>query len=100
MFLPRLSGEMECLCNMEKFNTVIKVTKIGRVDNPVHPWNDFGESLPFHLGFFIKEPVVGERFNVGYINYKAQGISTSMVTKIINENTFETCNSIYKWEEQ
>jgi hypothetical protein len=42
-------------------------------------------------GKFIKEPVVGESFFVGY------GYSTSTVTNIIDENTFRTRNSIYQW---
>lgn len=75
-----------------------KITKIGKVENPVHPWSNFGESKEFHVGWFIKEPEIGERFNLGYINYQNGGISTSPVTKIINENTFETLNSIYRYE--
>lgn len=77
---------------------VYKITKIGRVENPKHPWSNFGESKEFHVGFFTKEPEIGERFNLAYINYQNGGISTSPVTKIIDENTFETLNSIYKYE--
>jgi hypothetical protein len=77
---------------------IYKITKIGKVENPFHPYSDFGESKEFHVGDFIKEPTVGERFNLSYINYQNSGISTSPVTKIINENTFETLNSIYRYE--
>lgn len=42
-------------------------------------------------GFFINEPVVGQRFYVSHY------YSTSVVTEILNENTFKTLNSVYKW---
>ena len=77
---------------------IYKITKIGKVENPVHPYSDFGESRDFHVGIFIKMPEEGERFNLGYIDYQNGGISTSYVTKIIDENTFETLNSIYRYE--
>ena len=77
---------------------VYKITKIGKVENPVHPNSDFGESKEFHVGGFIKNPVIGERFNLGYIDYQNGGISTSYVRKIIDDNTFETLNSIYRYE--
>jgi hypothetical protein len=75
-----------------------KITKIGKVENPKHPWSDFGESKEFHVGVFTKEPEIGERFNLLGIDLKNRGISTSPVTKIIDENTFETLNSIYRYE--
>ena len=74
------------------------VYKIGKVDNPTHPNSDFGESLPFHVGYYTKPPEVGERFNLMGISYREQGISTLPVTEIIAENTFKTLNSIYKFE--
>lgn len=83
---------------MSNFFVLYKITKIGSVDNPTHPESNFGESLPYHIGYFTGEPIVGERFNLGYINHKAAGISTSMVTKIINNKRFETLNSIYEYE--
>ena len=76
-----------------------KVTKIGKVENPQHTWSDFGESKEFHVGVFTNPPQIGERFNLIGYNWGNQGISTSPVTKIIDENTFETLNSIYKYEE-
>jgi len=66
-----------------------KITKIGRVENPTHPWSDFGESKEFHVGFFIKEPEIGERFNLAYINYQNQGISTSRQIELLKEE-YET----------
>ena len=91
---------------MEKWNVYVnnkimekyKIKKLGKVENPTHPHSDFGESKEYHVGYFIKEPIVGERFNLGYINNNYQGISTSIVTKIIDENTFETLNSVYKYD--
>lgn len=74
-----------------------KVTKIGRVEKPYHDNSTFGESKPFHVGLFVREPIVGQRFNLlttmGYM-----GISTSPVVKIVDKNTFETLNSIYRYE--
>lgn len=77
----------------------IKVTKLGSVENPHSNNSTFGESKPFHVGRYESDPVVGERFvayPIDYVEYR--GISTSPVTKIIDSNTFETLNSIYKWE--
>ena len=78
--------------------TTYKIWKIGKVDNPVHHNSDFGESLPFHVGYYTKPPEVGERFNLMGISGRERGISTSPVTEIIDENTFKTLNSIYKFE--
>lgn len=77
---------------------IVEVEKIGKVENPVHPNSDYGDSKQYHVGIFTKEPVVGERFTTVYINSQESGISTSPVTEIIDENTFKTLNSIYKWK--
>ncbi len=77
---------------------IVEVEKIGKVENPVHPESDYGDSKQYHIGIFIKEPVVGERFITGYINLQGRGINTSPVTEIVDENTFKTLNSIYKWK--
>lgn len=69
----------------------IRLTKIAEVENPMHPLNI--EVGYVKDGYFIKPPVIGERFWVGY------SWSTSVVTEIINDNTFRTLNSIYQWEE-
>ncbi len=75
-----------------------KITKVGNVENPYHKNSDFGESKPYHVGIFIKEPEIGERFNLAYIDWQHGGISTSPVVKVIDEKTFETLNSIYTYE--
>ena len=75
---------------------LIKTTKIGRVGNNN---SNFGESKEFHVGYFIKEPIVGENFKTQGYSFEHEGIRTSVVTKIIDKNTFETKNSVYKWEE-
>ena len=84
---------------MEK--RLIKITKIGKPENPKHPDSDFGESAEFHLGWFTKEPIIEESFRLLPVNiYNGlEGIVTTRVTKIVDENTFHTLNSIYHWEE-
>ncbi len=79
---------------MEKY----KITKLGNVDNPKHKNSNFGESKEFHVGYFVENPVIGQSFILIGFNYANQGIITSKVTKIIDENTFETLNSVYKFE--
>jgi hypothetical protein len=76
---------------------IIKITKIDKVRDSL---TDFGGSSPFHIGHFIKNPEIGERFQLLGVSPDPgeQGISTSLVEEIINENTFKTRNSIYHWE--
>lgn len=52
-----------------------------------------------NLGFFVEEPKVGQRFIINPISYRynERGLSTSLVRRVIDDNTFETVNSIYKW---
>ena len=80
-----------------------KITKLGSVENPYHKNSIYGDLEDYYLGYFTKEPKIGERFNLTPIKSFGKpylgGISTSPVTKIIDDNTFETLNSIYKWEE-
>lgn len=78
----------------------VKITKLRSVENPHSKNSTFGESADFHLGMFSDYPYVGERFNLYPFssNYEERGISTSPVTKILDDNTFETLNSVYKWE--
>ena len=76
------------ICDMK-----VKLTKLRESDDPLHPGNipegyETTRSLPSSL---FKPPTVGERFNL-------QTFSTSGVQEIINDNTFRTYNSIYKWE--
>lgn len=76
-----------------------KITKLGKVDNPVHKFSDYG-NIP-RIGQFTKQPTIGERFELYPIGWKPElaGISTSPITEIIDEFTFKTLNSIYKIEE-
>lgn len=43
-------------------------------------------------GEIRSKPTVGERFWVG-----VKGWKTSTVQEIIDERTFKTCNSVYRW---
>jgi hypothetical protein len=43
-------------------------------------------------GEIREKPEIGKRFYVGY------GWSTSPVQEIIDERTFKTFNSVYRWE--
>ena len=74
-----------------------KITKIGSVDNP-YIESTFGESKEYHIGLFVGEPELDESFHLIGVSYTNQGIITTPVTKIIDDNTFETLNSVYKWE--
>ena len=76
-----------------------KITKLKAVDNPKHGKFGYGDLEDYYEGVFIKEPTIGERFNLLPIHparHYLGGISTSPVTKIIDENTFETLNSVYR----
>ena len=76
-----------------------RIKKLKAVDNPVHGSIGYGDFEPHYEGYFTKKPIIGERFNLQPINsvsHHLGGISTSPVTKIIDENTFETLNSVYR----
>ena len=76
-----------------------KIKKLKAVDNPVHGNYGYGDLEDYYEGIFTKKPTIGERFNLKPINERKPhlgGISTSPVTKIIDENTFETLNSVYR----
>ena len=80
---------------MEKY----RIKKLKAVDNPTHGSFGYGDFEPHYEGYFTKKPIIGERFNLQPINsisHHLGGISTSPVTKIIDENTFETLNSVYR----
>lgn len=81
---------------------IYKIKKLGKVENPFHPNSFYGDLEDYYLGYFTKKPEIGERFNLIPIRSFGKpylgGISTSPVTKIIDENTFETLNSVYRYE--
>jgi hypothetical protein len=69
---------------------IIRLTKLKEVENPRHPYNiPVGE---VHEGQFIEKPEIGSPFWCGH------DWRTSLVTEIIDDSTFKTLNSIYKWE--
>jgi hypothetical protein len=67
----------------------VKLTKLRDCDNPRHPNNIIAGSQ--RIGNAHYQPTVGERF---WVN----SFSTSLVQEILDDNTFRTYNSIYKWE--
>ena len=76
----------------------IRLTKVFELSDAIFPNNI--EKGAIRVGFFTKEPTIGERFG---ITDTIQGIhfeifSTSDVQEIIDEHTFRTYNSIYHWE--
>ena len=80
---------------MEKY----RIKKLKAVDNPTHGSIGYGDLEPYYEGIFTFPPTVGERFDLLPIHpakHHLGGISTSIVTKIIDENTFETLNSVYR----
>lgn len=67
----------------------IKLEKLQELPDALHPNNvEVGYTKE---GYFVEEPRIGECFWVGDF-YR-----TSFVKEIIDENTFKTCNSIYRW---
>ena len=81
-------------------NKFVRVKKLRSVENPFHKNSFFGESVPYHEGIFQDNPKVGSSFVVLPIGLEPgkKGLYTSEVTKIMDENTFETLNSVYHWE--
>lgn len=67
----------------------IILEKISELPDAMHPNNI--EVGHLQTGELISEPEVGKCFWVGYF------WRTSIVKEIIDENTFKTCNSIYRW---
>jgi hypothetical protein len=72
----------------------VKLTKIRSLLEGSHP-NNIEEGY-VETGYIIKEPTVGQSFLIGN---SPKWFATSIVTKILDDNTFETMNSVYKWEE-
>lgn len=74
---------------------LVKLTKIAEAPDPVHPNNITVGNVV--TGRFVSSPVVGEPFYVPYVN-RFSARQTSTVLEIIDDNTFRTYNSIYRWE--
>lgn len=72
----------------------VKLTKIKSLLEGSHP-NNIEEGC-VETGYATKEPTIGQSF---YISDNSKWFATSIVTKILDDNTFETMNSVYKWEE-
>lgn len=67
----------------------IKLVKLNELPDAKHPNNiEVGRAVE---GEFIDKPCVGRCFYVGYF------WRTSAVQEIIDDYTFKTHNSIYKW---
>ena len=75
---------------------MVKIVKLGPVENPTHepPAVERGE----RIGAWIGDPVVGKRFEIWPLAGVGPGLSTSPVRRIVDDNTFETHNSVYRWE--
>ena len=67
----------------------IKLEKLKELPDAKHPNNI--EVGFIKTGNFVAEPEVGKAFYIGW-NWR-----TSLVTEIIDANTFRTLNSIYVW---
>jgi len=74
-------------------NYEIVINKLKELPNPTHPNNiEVGyQRVGILSEANFRQPKIGERFYVDYY------WSTSVVTEIIDDNTFKTLNSIYKW---
>lgn len=68
----------------------IKIVKLKDCEDPYQA-NHIPSGCEY-IGEFHAPPEVGECFYVG------DDFRTSTVKEIINENTFKTCNSIYRFE--
>ena len=67
----------------------VKLTKLEELKDALHPFNiEVGYEK---IGNAENIPTLGERFWVG-------SFSTSGVQEIIDDNTFRTYSSIYRWE--
>lgn len=75
----------------------IKIKKIGKCEKPLHPDSDYGNSQEYFEGIALHIPKVGQCFSLYPSEKSPKGIRTSIVKKV-EEDTFETLNSIYSWE--
>jgi hypothetical protein len=69
--------------------TKVKLTKIAVLATDVKRYKFLTGNIEY--GVQLIEPTVGKPYWLS--NFK-----TTTVTKILSENTFETLNSVYKWE--
>lgn len=74
----------------------IKITKIKELEDALHP-NNIVEGSE-REGEFSEAPIVGECFWMQYEKDVDSWFRTSVVIEIIDENTFRTLNSIYRYE--
>lgn len=73
----------------------IKLTKLRDVPKPDYPNNrPIGEITE---GNMTNRPMVGQVFILTETN-RSGWFQTSTVTKIVNDHTFETLNSVYVWQ--
>jgi len=72
----------------------IKITKLKELPDALNPNNiEEGWSKEFEIPTeYWREPCVGERF------YASLSWSTSGIQEIIDDKTFRTYSSIYRWE--
>ena len=83
----------------------IRLTKIRESDNPEVPNNIdsgytvIGRPIKYNSesGDIQRDPIVGEPYVV--IQNMSRLFRTSPVIRVIDENTFETLNSVYKIED-
>lgn len=74
----------------------VKLTKLRESENPLHPHNiTEGHEV---IGDYMGDPKVGEMFLLDGEIEDDWGYHTSTVQEIIDDKTFRTHNSIYKWE--
>lgn len=69
----------------------VKIVKIKSLLEGAHP-NNIEEGSE-RSGYTEKEPTIGESF---ILNRMSSWFATSVVTEIIDKDTFKTLNSIYK----
>ena len=67
----------------------VRLEKLTELPNALHPHNI--EVGFVKEGVLVAVPKVGESFWLGL------RWSTSVVTEIIDDRTFKTCNSVYRW---
>lgn len=69
----------------------IRLTKLSELADARHPNN-------IEVGHIVEDEFVDDP-KVGFPFYIGSHWRTSIVREIINENTFRTLNSLYRWEE-